>query len=120
MAEERSRWQAASAQIEADVRAWRATHPDATLTEIEQAVDGRLAQARADLLAEIATEHPEREERCRECGGPLVQRGQRTRTVRTTGDASLVLTRSYLSCPACGAGFFPPWMSAWSCDRGVR
>jgi len=67
------------------MRAWRSNHHDATLTEIEQVVDARLAQARADLLAEIATDPPEREERCREYGLVLMRRGTLTRTVRTTG-----------------------------------
>jgi len=78
------------------------------LTEIEAALDARLAPARAELLAEVAADVPEEEERCPDCGERLARRGDRTRTLRTQGDAPLELTRPYLRCPACGAGLFPP------------
>lgn len=108
MAEDPIRHQLAETGLAADLRRWRRAHPDATLTEIEQALDGRLASARADLLAEVAVDIPEDEERCPGCGARLARRGDRTRTLRTQGDAPLELTRAYLSCPACGAGVFPP------------
>jgi YgiT-type zinc finger domain-containing protein len=98
----------AETALAAEVRTWRRAHPSATLTEIERELDARLAAARAELLAEVAADAPNDDPRCPDCGGPLVRRGARTRTLRTTGDASLALTRSYLQCPACGAGVFPP------------
>ena len=98
----------AETALAGEVRTWRRTHPTATLTEIERELDRRLAAARADLLAEIAAELPEGNGPCPQCGEPLVRRGERTRTLRTTGDASVVLTRAYLHCPACGTGLFPP------------
>ena len=105
MSDESGRWQAAMATIETDLRRWRAAHPAATLTEIDQALDTRLAAARADLLAEVAAATADPSPRCPACGGALVQRGRRP---RTQGDAPLTLTRPYLSCPACGSGVFPP------------
>jgi len=108
MADAPPRHALAGTALAADVRAWRRAHPEATLTEIEQALDERLHAARAALLAEVAADAPATETRCPACGGRLVRRGQRTRTVRTAGDAPLELTRPYLSCPACGAGVFPP------------
>ena len=108
MADDPTRWQTAVTAVETDVRAWRRAHPEATLTEIEAALDARLAPARAGLLAEVAGDVPEDEERCPDCGARLVRRGERTRTLRTQGDAPLEVTRPYLSCPACGAGLFPP------------
>jgi YgiT-type zinc finger domain-containing protein len=90
------------------VRVWRRAHPDATLTEIERALDDRLHAARAALLAEVAADAPDEEARCPECGGRLARRGERTRTLRTAGDAALELTRPYLRCLVCGAGVFPP------------
>jgi hypothetical protein len=98
----------ADTALAAEVRAWRRAHPEATLTEIEQVLDARLHAARAALLAEVAADAPEEPARCPDCGGRLARRGARTRTLRTTGDAPLELSRSYLSCPACGAGLFPP------------
>lgn len=108
MADVPSQWQTAVTAVEAELRAWRANHPEATLTEIEQALDARLDLARAALLAEVAVDAPERLEPCPACGGALVRRGTRTRMVRTAGDAPLALTRAYLTCPACGAGVSPP------------
>jgi len=108
MADESTRFQAALAAAETDLRAWRRAHPDATLTEIEQRLDEGLRNARAALLAEVAADAPEDEERRPGCGERLVRRGTRTRTLRTAGDAPLELTRPYLGCPACGAGLSPP------------
>jgi hypothetical protein len=108
MADESFRFQEVLAAVERDVRAWRRAHPEATLTEIEQRLDAGLRQARADLLAEVAADAPDDVLRCPGCGGRLVRRGERTRTLRTPGDVPLPLTRSYGWCPACAAGVFPP------------
>ena len=77
----------ADTALATEVRAWRRVHPDATLTEIERELDTRLAAARAGLLAEVIAVAPDDEARCPDCGGPLVRRGARTRTLRTAGDA---------------------------------
>ena len=109
MPEESTRWQHAVTEAEREVRAWRRAHPAATLTEIEVALDARLREARAGLLADLAGDAvADAEERCPDCGDRLARRGSRTRTLRTQGEASLPLTRSYLTCSACGAGLFPP------------
>jgi YgiT-type zinc finger domain-containing protein len=98
----------AETTLAADLRTWRRAHPDATLTEIERELDTRLAAARAELFAQLATEGVTDAGCCPDCGGPVVRRGARTRTLRTTGDAIVSLTRPYLSCPVCGTGVFPP------------
>jgi hypothetical protein len=108
MADDPRRPVLADTTLAAEVRAWRHAHPHASLTEIERELDARLAAARAALLGEVAADAPTDDPRCPDCGGPLVRRGGRTRTLRTTGDAPVALTRSYLSCPACGAGVSPP------------
>ena len=108
MTDDPVRRQLADTAIAAELRVWRRAHPGATLTEIEQALDERLDAARAGLLAEIAGDLPDDEERCPECGERLERRGTRTRTLRTRGDVPLDLTRAYLRCPACGAGLSPP------------
>lgn len=91
-----------------EMRTWRRTHPAATLTEIEHELDARLAAARGALLADVAGDALDDEHGCPDCGRPLVRRGERTRTMRTVGDAALALTRAYLQCPVCGTGIFPP------------
>lgn len=94
-----------------ELRRWRRANPDATLAEIETALDARLDPTRAALLAELATDSPDASAgrgACPACGGRLERRGERTRTLRTRGDAPLVLRRTYAVCSACGAGLSPP------------
>lgn len=100
--------QLADTVMAADLRTWRRAHPEATLTEIEQALDARLDVARAALLAEVAADVPDDAPRCPGCGGRLVRRGTRTRTLRTRGDAPVPLSRPAWSCSACGVGLSPP------------
>jgi len=96
---------------------WRLQHPDATLTEIEQAVDERWYRVRAQMLQDLAlrsraatwqaasaAERPT----CPDCGRQLVARGQQPRTLKTQGGQQLTLTRSYGYCPRCKKGHFPP------------
>jgi hypothetical protein len=96
---------------------WRAAHPKATFTEIEAALDERLNQVRARVLADLAlasraadlqaasaAERP----RCASCGVVLQARGQSKRGVVTHGGAEVTRVRSYATCPQCGEGSFPP------------
>ncbi len=107
----------ALAEIEAELTAWRRQHPMATLQEIEQELDARLAHVRAQWLGDLAqastaadwrqappTEHPT----CPDCGMHLQPRGTHQRRVTTQGDQSITLERQYGVCPACGTGLFPP------------
>jgi hypothetical protein len=96
---------------------WRKEHPKATWAEIEAAVDERMNQLRAQVLEDLVqmgesepwSELPQEERpRCATCGKPLVARGEQTRSLQTSGGEAVKLTRTYGSCPACGAGFFPP------------
>ncbi len=104
-------------ELEAELTAWRQQHPTATLQEIEQALDTRLAQVRVELLNEVAqastaadrrqapsAEHPV----CPECGIALQPRGKHERQIKTQGDQPVTLTRQYGVCPGCGTGLFPP------------
>ncbi len=96
---------------------WRREHPKATLREIEEAVDERLHQLRAQLVQEVAqmsevgewSQQPEEERpRCVHCGTVLLSRGKQTRWLQTTGGEAIKLERSYGTCPDCGQGLFPP------------
>lgn len=96
---------------------WRAQHPDATLTEIEQALDERWYRVRARMLADLAL-HREAgrwqataiadRPTCPDCGRALIRRGRQPRHLKTHGGHQLTLTRSYASCPTCQKGLFPP------------
>ena len=112
-----SRWQALSQEVRAEMRQWRLEHPQVTLSEIEQALDERLARLRARMLEDLAlasaaadlsaaAEQPPAV--CPECGSALESRGQKLRQLRTHADQPLSLWRSYGVCPTCQVGFFPP------------
>lgn len=102
-------WETALAQARDALRQWRATHPRATFTEIETAVDAQMQRVRAQLVAEAAGgSAPPSATACPTCGQRLHARGQRTRTLTVAGDEPVTLTRAYLVCPGCGTGLFPP------------
>ena len=96
---------------------WRKEHPHATWAEIEAAVDAPINQLRAQLIEDLVqmgededwSQKPEQERpTCATCGKALWARGKQTRSLQTTGGEVVELTRSYGTCPTCGAGFFPP------------
>ncbi len=95
------------ARLSDDLHAWRAAHPEATLSELEEALDARLDVVRAELLVDLAATTPS-STTCSTCGQALVRRGRHPRTLTTRGGADLTLERDYLTCPACGDGLFPP------------
>jgi hypothetical protein len=91
------------------------SHPHATWSEIETAVDGALAGLRRDLIAESVAGHALADFRgaaerpgCPRCGTALQANGQQRKGVRTQGDQVVEIERTYGRCPACGAGLFPP------------
>lgn len=95
--------------------AWRKAHPRATLTEIEEETDRRLAALRARLVEEVAqnsaaAEGGRREEplACPSCGGQTVRNGKRQRRLTTQHEQMLHLEREQMRCGRCGQTFFPP------------
>ena len=112
-----ARWQPSSRQVIRAMKEWRRQHPKATFQEIESALDGELARLRAEMLRDLALTSPNADlaqtpaaERptCPSCGASLEAQGQQTRTLWTEHDQAIELTRSYATCPQCGAGLFPP------------
>ena len=112
-----SRWQPSSRQVIRAMKDWRRQHPKATWREIESALDAQLARLRAEMLRDLALTSPNADltqtpaaERptCPHCGAELEAQGQQTRTLQTEQDQAIDLTRSYATCPQCGAGLFPP------------
>jgi ribosomal protein S27AE len=112
-----SRWQPSSREVIRAMKEWRRQHPKATFREIESALDGELARLRAEMLRDLALASPQADltqtpaaERptCPSCGAPLQAQGPQPRTLWTEHDQARELTRSYATCPQCGAGFFPP------------
>lgn len=116
-AEREARWRALSEEVFTGMVEWRVQHPQATFSEIEAALDERLATVRARMLqdvalasaaADLSAQPAEERPRCAECGHPLEAHGQEERTLRTTDERPVTLRRSYARCPACGVGLFPP------------
>jgi hypothetical protein len=112
-----ARWSEAAESVWTGMADWRAAHPKATFSEIETALDERLNQVRARVLADLAmastaadlqaatrAERP----RCAGCGSVLQARGPSDRTLLTQGGAEVRLRRTYATCPQCGDGAFPP------------
>jgi hypothetical protein len=112
-----ARWSAAAESVWTGMADWRAAHPKATFSEIEAALDERLNQVRARVLADLAmastaadlqaasrAERP----RCARCGVVVQAQGQSERGVLTQGGVEVRLERSYATCPQCGERSFPP------------
>lgn len=111
------RWAGDAESVWTGMADWRAAHPKATFSEIEAALDERLNQVRARVLADLALASAaadvsaasgEERPRCEQCGTVLQARGLSDRTVQTQGGAEVRLQRSYASCARCGDGTFPP------------
>ncbi len=108
-------WQALAGEVFSGFRAWRAAHPTATLTEIEQALDDRWMRARAQVVedaavlsAAAALNRTSARPACPRCGTRMQADGTEGRRLTTDGDHPLTLRRSHARCPACGSGLFPP------------
>lgn len=111
------RWSGDVESVWSGMADWRAAHPKATFSEIEEALDERLNQLRARLLedlaltsaaAEVSAASAEERPRCGRCGVVLEARGTSERTLLTQGGAEVRLRRSYAACPTCGDRSFPP------------
>lgn len=98
----------AAADPTSALAAWRTAHPDATLAEIEHAVDDQLSTYRAALITDLATSGARGRPVCPECGTPLQRVGPRSRTVRTAHEGTLTFTEPTYRCPACLVGLSPP------------
>src|SRR5262245_51593920 len=92
---------------------WRKEHPKAPFREIEEAVDERVNQLRAQLIqdgvpmgeTEAWDQRRDAERRkCATCGQALSGRGEQTRWIQTTGGEAIKLTRTYGTCPEGGEG----------------
>jgi len=109
-------WQGLFEEAMTDVVEWRQQHPQATFNKIEEKMDTRLAQVRAQLLQDLVQmsastdlrgRSPTKRPLCPECSQPLAANGQHTRDLITTYEQMVTLRRSYGRCPECGHGFFP-------------
>lgn len=107
-------WKGQGEQAVAAVAHWREAHPQATLAEIEQAVDEQMNRLRAQLIGQAAQASRAAGSEasqglvCEQCGLRLQARGRARRRWQTHGGQQVEVERTYVSCPQCGSGFFPP------------
>jgi hypothetical protein len=110
-------WRALSDEVLTGMKEWRLQHPRATLSEIEAALDERLARLRARMLEDAAlasaaadwdATRGDTPPVCPHCGASLKARGGHPRQLQTHGGQSLTLQREYGVCPVCQTGLFPP------------
>jgi RNase P subunit RPR2 len=108
------RWKEQGEEATAAVAQWRMAHPKATLAEIEQAVDEQINRLRARLIeqaAQVSTAAGSEASQglvCEQCGQALQARGRARRRWQTQGGQQVEVERTYVTCPQCGGGFFPP------------
>ncbi len=106
-------WEEQGEEVFATVAQWRATHPKATLAEIEQAIDEQMHRLRARMIEQAAQASDAAESEasrglvCEQCGQPLQARGRAKRRWQTHGGQEVEVERTYVTCPQCGGGFFP-------------
>ena len=95
--------------VRRDLAAWHAINPTATFADMELVVEEHIQRLRAALLQE-RTEAARAEEypACSQCGGTMVPRSRSSRTIVLPGEEPVPLERSYVVCPGCGTGLFPP------------
>jgi RNase P subunit RPR2 len=108
------RWKKQGEEAFACVAQWRVAHPQATLAQIEQAVDEQIHRLRARMIEQAAQASAAAEKEasqglvCEHCGQALQARGRASRRWQTQGGQQVEVERTYVSCPQCGGGFFPP------------
>ncbi len=106
-------WEEQGEEVFATVAQWRATHPKATLAEIELAIDEQMHRLRARMIEQAAQASDAAESEasrglvCEQCGQPLQARGRAKRRWQTHGGQEVEVERTYVTCPQCGGGFFP-------------
>lgn len=93
------------------MRQWRRANPQATLTEIEEAVEIELAQLRKQLVEEMVQEEARgshEEPDCPQCGQKMVKNGRRRRKLKSKEGQTIQLDRQQWRCLSCGTTLFPP------------
>lgn len=110
-------WHNLSQDLMTSIKQWRLTHPKATLSQMEQALDELLGNLRARMLEDIALSSDAADLTdalsaqpilCPQSGSQMESRGKKSRSLKTHHSQSLELSRSYAVCPTCEVGFFPP------------
>ena len=116
MKEAQDKWDQLQRKINAAIAEWRAEHPEATLTEIEEAVDSRVSEIRTQMVQDLALQGKttdltgmtaEERPRCPECGRPVQANGKQQRRLISKHGKRIELERSQAYCQHCRVTFFP-------------
>jgi uncharacterized protein with PIN domain len=90
---------------------WDDNTPEVTLTQLEEVVlkmRKRLGEQMAEAVVERQeTRQPAEKQVCPECGGEMINKGQKDNHVESML-GGIELARSYYYCPKCRKGVFPP------------
>jgi NADH pyrophosphatase NudC (nudix superfamily) len=115
-AEEMSQqWQQSSQQASQTIAQWRAAHPEATLAEIEAAVDEQMNRLRAGMIEEVAQASPleqagsgQQARKCPQCGERMQARGKHQRRLPAARRPTGALDSPVVSAvPLAATAFFP-------------
>ena len=90
---------------------WQQENPQATLTDIEEAVEAELAQVRKQLVEKMLAEKEsvtQEVPRCPSCGQEMVKNGWRQRKLKSKEGQTLELNRQQRRCLSCGETLIPP------------
>ena len=116
MSEQQEKWRDLQDKINAAIEEWRREHPEATLTEIEEAIDSRIAGVRTQMVEDMARrgrtarirELPEEERpACPRCGQAAAANGKGRRKLKTFHGETIELERDQAYCIHCEMTFFP-------------
>jgi len=90
---------------------WQQANPQATLTEMEEAVEAELAKLRKQLVEAMVQEKEaaiQEEVEYPQCGKSMVKNGRRQRKLKGKEGQTLQLDRQQWRCLSCGTTLFPP------------
>ncbi len=116
MSERQDKWRDLQDKINAAIEEWRRENPEATLTEIEEAVDSRMADVRTKMVEDLAQggrtanlKRLAKEERpeCPQCGQRVAANGKGRRKLKTYRGQVIELERDQAYCTSCEVTFFP-------------
>lgn len=99
------------AEMLAKIQEWERGNPEATLTEIEEAVDAELAGLRKVLIESVVNKEKAGESEkvsCPRCGQAMMKNGQKKRELKSKGGEKIAIEREQMRCHHCGMTLFPP------------
>lgn len=93
------------------IREWQEANPQATLTEMERAIDEELEKLRRQIITGLVKERESQEDgktACPNCERNMGKNGKRKRRLKTKGGEEIEYERQQMRCFHCGMTLFPP------------